>query len=82
VRVDFGQGGLAWVERGLSRKKLARSPRDSGMVATRDLARKILAAFEAGREPPSSAREARDVLAVIEAAYRSAQTGQRVAVGR
>ena len=78
VRIDFGQGGLAWVERGLTRKSLARSRRDSAMHATRELSRGIIAAFEAGREPPSSGREARDVLEVIEAAYRSAETGQRI----
>jgi len=78
VRIDFGQGGLAWVERGLTRKSLARSRRDSAMHATRELSRGIVAAFEANREPPSSGREARDVLDVIEAAYRSAETGQRI----
>ena len=80
LRIDFGQGGLAWIERGLGRKSLARSPRDSAMLATRSLAARILAAFEAGREPPSSAREARDALEVIQAAYRSAETGARVAL--
>jgi len=78
VRIDFGQGGLAWLERGLTRKALARSRRESAMHATRELSRGIIAAFEAGREPPSSGREARDVLEVIEAAYRSADTGQRI----
>jgi predicted dehydrogenase len=78
LRIDFGQGGLAWLERGLTRKSLARSRRDSAMHATGELARQVFAAFEAGREPPSSGREARDVLEVIEAAYRSAETGQRI----
>ena len=78
LRIDFGQGGLAWLERGLSRKSLARSGRDSAMSATCELARGIIDAFEAGREPPSSGREARDVLEVIEAAYRSAETGDRI----
>ena len=78
VRLDFGAGGLAWVERGLSRRTLARSPREDGAVATRDLVKKVIAALADGREPPSSAREARDVLEVIEAAYRSAATGERV----
>jgi predicted dehydrogenase len=77
-RIDFGQGGLAWLERGLARRSLARSPRDSAMHATRELSRQIIGAFEAGREPPSSGREARDVLEVIEAAYRSARAGERV----
>jgi predicted dehydrogenase len=37
-----------------------------------------VAALEQGAEPPSSAREAREVLRVIEAAYESARTGRRV----
>src|SRR5919198_6325328 len=82
VRLDFGRGGIAWLERGHNRRKLASSPRDSAMVATRDLARGILAAFEAGREPPSSAREARDALGVIDAAYRSAESGERIELTR
>jgi predicted dehydrogenase len=82
LRLDFGQGGLAWIERGLDRKNIARSPRDSAMHATRSLAAGMLAAFEAGREPPSSAREAREALDVIAAAYRSAETGQRVELTR
>jgi predicted dehydrogenase len=78
LRVDFGQGGLAWLERGLSRRTLARSPRDSAMHATRELTRQIVAAFQDNREPPSSGREAREVLDVIAAAYRSAETGERI----
>jgi predicted dehydrogenase len=77
-RIDLGSGGLGWVERGLSRKTFARSPRNSGVDATRALASRIVQAFEAGQEPPSSAREAREVLDVIEAAYRSAETGTRI----
>ena len=73
-------GGLAWIEQGLARKSIARSPRDPAMHATRELARGVCAAFQAGHEPPSSAREAREVLDVIEAAYRSAETGERVAL--
>jgi predicted dehydrogenase len=78
LRLDFGAGGLAWIEQGLARKPLARSPRDPAMHATRELARGVLAAFEEGREPPSSAREAREVLDVIASAYRSAESGERV----
>ena len=78
IRLDFGSGGLAWLEQGLSRKTFARNPRDSGMEATRALAARVVEAFANGKEPPSSGREARDVLEVIEAAYRSAATGERV----
>jgi len=78
VRFVFGLGGLSWVEQGTRRKTLARNPRDPGVAATGTLFRKIAAALERGEEPPSSAREARNALAVIEAAYRSAATGERV----
>lgn len=78
VRVDVGSGGLAWMERGLDRQTLARNPRQAGMHATGTLLRKMFAALEAGQEPPSSARVARDLLRVIEAAYESAATGTRV----
>jgi predicted dehydrogenase len=81
VRLLFGLGGLAWVEQGTRRRTLARNPRDPGIPATGTLFRKIVAAFERGEEPPSSAREARDTLAVIEAAYRSGATGERVVLG-
>lgn len=78
LRLAYGLGGTAWIERGPRRKTIARSPRNPGVKATGSLFRKIVAALEAGHEPPSSAREARHVLRVIEAAYRSAATGERV----
>jgi predicted dehydrogenase len=78
LRIDYTTGGLAWMEQGLKRKTLARDPRESGVYGTGKLLQKVVAAFEEGREPPSSGREARQALAVIEAAYRSAQTGERV----
>jgi predicted dehydrogenase len=78
IRLELGSGGLAWEERGLSRRTLARNPRQAGMHGTAALLKRIVPAIEAGREPPSSARQARGVLAVIEAAYESAQTGRRV----
>lgn len=78
VRVDYAPGGLAWMERGLARTTLARNPRADGVYGTARLLEQVLAALEAGREPPSSGREARDGLRVIEAAYRSAEIGERV----
>lgn len=80
VRVELTTGGLAWMEQGLRRRTLARDPRNSGLYGTRRLLERVLEAIEAGREPPASGHEARDVLAVIEAAYRSAATGERVEV--
>jgi predicted dehydrogenase len=78
IRFDYAAGGLAWSESGLKRKTLARGPRQPGMHATAALLQKVVAAIEEGREPPSSGREARDLLVVIEAAYRSAATGERI----
>jgi predicted dehydrogenase len=80
LRVAYGLGGTAWIERGPRRKTIARDPRNPEVAATGALFRKIAAALEEGREPPSSGREARDVLRVIEAAYRSAATGERVEI--
>jgi predicted dehydrogenase len=82
VRIDYAKGGLAWMEQGLGRTTLARNPRDDGVYGTAKLLEQILAALADGREPPSSGREARDGLRVIEAAYQSARTGERIAVGR
>ncbi|MBM2821852.1 MAG: hypothetical protein HW413_598 [Thermoleophilia bacterium] len=78
VRFDFGVGGVAWAERGSGRKVLARNPRDAGVLGTARLLSQVVEAIREDREPPSSAREAREVLRVIEAAYRSAASGERV----
>jgi len=82
IRFDLAAGGLAWEERGLKRRTLARNPRQAGMRATGALLGGIVSALEQGAEPPSSAREAREVMRVIEAAYESARTGERVILAR
>lgn len=82
IRLHYGLGGVAWIEQGMRRKTIARNPKDPGIVATKTLFRSILSAFEQGVEPPSSGREARGVLSVIEAAYASADTGERIVLGR
>jgi D-apiose dehydrogenase len=78
VQLEYGAGGLAWMERGLRRTTLARDPRDVGPAATARLFEKVVTAFADGVEPPSSGREARATLAVIEAAYRSGGSGARI----
>jgi predicted dehydrogenase len=80
VRIELAPGGLAWMERDLAYTRLAKNPRDAGIVGTARLLEQILAAFAVGREPPSSGRQARDTLAVIEAAYRSSATGKRIEI--
>ena len=81
LRLEYGAGGLAWIERGLSRTPISRSPRDPAMHATAALTRKVIGAIQAGEEPPASGREARDVMEVVAACYRSAETGERVELG-
>ena len=78
IRLEYAAGGLAWSERGLDRHKLAANPRDDGVYGTAKLLEQVVAAFRENREPPSSGREARDVLRVIDAAYCSAESGERV----
>ena len=78
VQVEFGAGGLAWAERGTSRTGSRASQREAGSHRDAAALQGLVRAVEQGGEPPSSAREARDVLAVIEAAYRSAASGERV----
>jgi predicted dehydrogenase len=78
LRLDVAAGGLAWAEQGASRRTLARNPRRAAARATSALLGDILGAVHEGREPPSSGREARVVLGVIEAAYASARIGRRV----
>jgi predicted dehydrogenase len=80
LHLELATGGLAWMERGLRHTTLARDPRDVGPEATRRLFEKVVAAFQANVEPPSSAAEARATLQVIEAAYRSGDTAARVSL--
>ncbi len=80
IRLEYAPGGAAWMERGLGRTTLARNPRDDGVDGTARLLAQTIPAFEENREPPASGREARDGLRVIEAAYRSAETGERIAI--
>lgn len=80
VRVEFGISGMAWKEFGSDRRFLARNPKDPGMIATRYVLEKTLAAFRDGTAPPADAQCGRDVLEVIAACYHSASEGRRVAL--
>lgn len=76
ARLEYGVSGLAWSETGASRRFLGRNPKDPGMLATRFVIEKSLAAFRDGTEPPASAEVGRNVLEVIAAGYHSAQIGR------
>ena len=78
LRVEFGLEGLAWTERGLRRRTIGRNPRRATQKATERLYRDAVDAFRRNVEPPTSAVVARDTLRIIEACYRSADTGQAV----
>ena len=78
LRVEFGPEGLAWAERGPKRRVLARNPRRATQRATQALYADLAAALDAGAPPPTTAAVARETLRVIEAAYRSARTGEAV----
>ncbi len=77
LRLEYGVSGMAWRERAGKREFLARNPKEPGMIATRNVIERTLQAFRDGTEPPASGEAGRDVLAVIAAAYHSAQTGTR-----
>ena len=81
IRVELAGTGMAWAEVGLKRTLLGRSPRGIDVTATGDLLVGAVEAFARGVEPPSSGRQGRNVVAVIEAAYESAAQGARVALG-
>jgi predicted dehydrogenase len=80
VRFEYGPAGLAWTEQGNGRRILARNPNNPGVAATRNLLEKSLLAFKTGDAPPVSGADARRLLEVVAAAYRSAADGQRVAL--
>lgn len=80
VRLDYGLEGLAWLERGFSRRTLARNPRQATRKATLALYEDTVAALERGTEPPTTAAVAAQTLRIIEAAYRSAREGEQVTI--
>ncbi len=80
LRVEVGLEGLAWTERGLRRRVIARNPRHAAPRATAALYEDAIGAISAGRQLRTSGEEARQTLRIIEAAYRSAATGERVSL--
>ncbi|HYM22618.1 MAG TPA: Gfo/Idh/MocA family oxidoreductase [Vicinamibacterales bacterium] len=82
VRIEYGLSGVSWRERGVARQVLARNPRNPEMMATRVVLDRTIEAFRVGTEPPTSGESGRDILEVVAACYRSAETGRRVELDR
>ena len=80
LRLELGTSGLAWREQGAGRSILAKNPADAPSIATRLLLERTLAAFAGHGQPPATGEDARDVLEVIAAAYRSSAEGRRVVI--
>ena len=80
LRVDAAGGGQAWVEVGSDRSVIARNPTGALADATRRHAEDVFAAVGRGASPPGSGSEARQILAIVEAAYASAETGTRLSL--
>lgn len=78
VRVEYGPAGIAWEEKGASRRIFARNPKDAGMHATKRLLEKTLVAFSTGADAPASGEIGLLGLEVLAACYHSADTGMRV----
>ncbi len=80
LRLEIGFEGLAWEERGLRRKVIARDPRGASPRATVALYADAARAMADGRTPPVNGHEARDTLRIIRAAYESASSGAAVSL--
>lgn len=80
LRFEYGLAGLAWREVGNRREWLARNPLQPGRAATTELFRRTMDAFRTGETPPVGAEIGRDAIEVVAGAYRSADTGRRVAL--
>ena len=80
LRLDLAAGGQAWVEKNSDRSVIARNPPDTLAHATQAHVGQVFASVARGAEPPGSGRRARDVVRVVEAAYRSAAEGRRISL--
>jgi predicted dehydrogenase len=80
VRVEFGQSGLAWEEKGANRRTIGKNPKEAGMHGTVRLLEKTFAAFVSGTEVPADGDVGLLGLEVLAACYASADSGKRVAL--
>lgn len=78
VKADVSLGGTALLYHGEKHRKIASEPGEVFAHATSRLLEAFLAALERGTVPPCSGDESRRTLALVLAAYESAETGRRV----
>jgi len=78
VTFDFALGGRAMLERGQRSRTLARDPMMPFTSATAYHFAQFLDAIENGTTPPGNAKDNRDTLALVIAAYDSAESGRSV----
>lgn len=79
--VDWSWGGRARLYHGESHRSLATDPLDIFAAATRLLVEAFLGALDNATTPPCSAEDNRKSLALMRAAYASADLGTTVALG-
>lgn len=78
IRADVSMGGTATLYHGERGRKVASEPADTFAAATSRLLRAFLGALETGAVPPCDAHDNRRTLALMLAAYESAELGRRV----
>jgi predicted dehydrogenase len=78
IKADISMGGTATLYHGERGRKIASEPGDTFAGATRRLLQAFLAAIDTGTIPPCDASDNRRTLALMLAAYDSAEAGRRV----
>ncbi len=80
MRLELAGGGQAILEQGEKIRTLARNPVQAFAMATGRHLQGVLDSLADGEDPLAGARHARQVVAIVDAAYRSASTGMPVQV--
>jgi len=78
VALERGASGLAWVERGATRRVLSRNGGMPLVAATQEVIRACVGSLQSGASPRFPATDGVDSLRVVAAAYRAAELGRAV----
>lgn len=76
LEVDLARGGMAWIEKSVGRDVLARNPDQIFAHSTGLHLAQVIQAVNRGEQPRWNARDAVQVVRVVEAAYRAAEEGR------